>query len=376
MPAHKNQRFVPRCALKPFSLEGNGKAINLFNIKGKRAIENAPVKGQCARDYLYGKDDLKAEKLLIQLEGHYARIVATLSANGVPSQDDVATLRMLMLIQMRRTDLAVEQIREFEKNMADKVYAGAPDKRPPDTRTDRELMLLSMRFAARMIEYARDLKLVVFRNRTGVDFVTSDNPALLTNRFHFQKLKINKFGISNSGAILSMPLSPNLSTMCYDVNVYSVPNASGTPFIDLTNDDDATAVNQLQYLSASKNIYFSQLADAERITTDLEALAEKRSRLGATSTLYIRDDNAKAAVAHRDPETGALEKYRRGTPEEEKSSKESIIATSFELPEPLIWPSKLKFRDKPKYFYNGTGIGHVRKAEWLTKEGRPYMTTM
>ena len=44
MPAHKNQHFVPRCALKPFSLDGNGKAINLFNIKSKLAIENAPVK--------------------------------------------------------------------------------------------------------------------------------------------------------------------------------------------------------------------------------------------------------------------------------------------------------------------------------------------
>ena len=71
MPAHKNQHFVPRCALKPFSLGGTGDAINVFNIASKRAIRNAPVKGQCARAYLYGKD-LKAEQLLMTLEGNYA----------------------------------------------------------------------------------------------------------------------------------------------------------------------------------------------------------------------------------------------------------------------------------------------------------------
>jgi Protein of unknown function (DUF4238) len=372
MPAHKNQHFVPRCALKPFSLDGNGKAINLFNIKSKLAIENAPVKGQCARDYLYAKEDLEAEQLLTKMEGQYARIVALLSDARVLSEDDVGALKFLVLIQSRRTELAIQQIRDFTKSMADAVYARAPDRKPVDTSTDRQLMYLSMRMAARAVDYIRDLKLVIFRNKTTIDFVTSDNPATMTNRFHFQKLKSNKFGLSNSGAMFSMPLSPRLSTMCYDTGTYSVPNASGTQFVDLTKDIDATALNQLQYLSASKNIYFRNLPDAERIKSELESFAEKRAKAAPITRIYVRDDSATSVVGRlRDPKTGRMEKYREGTPEEEQTARETLAATSFEFAEPFIWLSKLKFRDKPRYYNNGTAIGYVRKAEWLRKGGRP-----
>ena len=51
----KNQHFVPRCLLKPFTQDGEGKAINVYNIRHDKLIQNAPVKGQCARDYLYGE---------------------------------------------------------------------------------------------------------------------------------------------------------------------------------------------------------------------------------------------------------------------------------------------------------------------------------
>lgn len=142
MPAHKNQHFVPRCALKPFTFNGKGKGINVFNISSKRAIQNAPVKGQCARDYLYAKEDLTIEKGLITLEGHYARIVVILSAGGVLGHEDIDLLKTLMLIQMRRTELAVERIRGFTKGMGDTAYARAPHQQPIDTRTDRGLMHL------------------------------------------------------------------------------------------------------------------------------------------------------------------------------------------------------------------------------------------
>jgi len=88
MPAHKNQHFVPRCALKPFRLNGAGAAINVFNIASTRAIRNEPVKDQCARDYLYGKN-LKAEQVLMRLEGNYSRIIASLNAGSAISANDL-----------------------------------------------------------------------------------------------------------------------------------------------------------------------------------------------------------------------------------------------------------------------------------------------
>jgi hypothetical protein len=227
MPAHKNQHFVPRCALKPFSLDGAGAAINVFNITTKRAIQNAPVKGQCARDYLYGKASLKAEHVLTKLEGQYARVIALATSGGILSTNDLEWIRVSILVQMRRTELAIDQMRHFANDMVDIAFARAPDQRPRDDRTDQQWMQESTSHAGKFLNYVKDLKIVIFRNQTSADFFTCDNPAILTNRFHFQKLRLTSFGLSNSGTILSMPISPRLSAFCYDTGVYSVPNASG-----------------------------------------------------------------------------------------------------------------------------------------------------
>jgi hypothetical protein len=134
----------------------------------------------------------------------------------------------------------------------------------------------------------------------------------------------------------------------------------------LTNKSDIHAVNQLQYLSANKNLYFSRWEDAERIKFEIGALSKERSQAIPTPTIYVRDDTAPGAGAFlRNPETGKFEKYRRGTPEEEMAAKETIIVNSVNHPQPTVWPSKLRFRNKAKTFYNGSAVGHVRKAEWL-----------
>jgi Protein of unknown function (DUF4238) len=366
MPAHKNQHFVPRCALKPFSLNGAGAAINLVNIAAKRAIPNAPVKGQCARDYLYGKENLRAEHLLMELEGHYAQIIALLIAETPLATNNIEFLRLFILVQMRRTEMAIEQMRNFTKSMVETAFARAPDQAPKQVLTDAQMMHLSMLSAAQYTEYVKDLKLVIFRNRTSVDFVTSDNPAVLTNRFHFQKLKSRNFGLSNSGAIMLMPLSPRLSAICYDTGVYSIANGSGTQFVDLTQKNDIHAVNQLEYIAAAKNIYFRCWDDAERIKSEIAALSDARAEAVPRSTLYVRDDSQSGTfLGMRNSETGTIEKYRKGTLDEETTAKETIVATSFQYPEPPTWPSKIRFREKPKLFYNGSAVGHVRKAEWL-----------
>jgi len=362
VPEHKNQHFVPRCALKPFSLEGTGKAINVFNVASMRLIKNAPVKGQCARDYLYAKDDLAAEKFLTEIEGRYAAAVRSLSADEVVTAEQMALLRLAILIQTRRTKAAIDEIRKIGELMADKIYANDPSNKPVDARSDREVMWQSMRMAAKATSYVDDLKVIVFRNKTSIEFVTCDNPAFLTNRFSFQKLRSSKFGVSNSGAILSMPLTPRLSAICYDKGTYNIVNGSGTPFVDLTDDRDARAINEWQYLNANENIYFSHFEDGDRIKSDVGALAETRAKITPEAELYVRDDDS-APPAPR----GLVDRYRSGMPEEEAMVKESLLAISFQHPEPSTWPSKIKLRNKPRVYSNGSTGGPVRKAAWLNR---------
>jgi len=359
MPAQKSQHFVARCALKPFSLNGEGAAINLHNLTRARAIPNAPVKGQCARDYLYGKEDLRGEQLLARLEGQYARILRELAAGGSLLPEDKEWMRIFALIQWRRTEMAIQQMREWRASMDDAVFRQRPEQRPADTQTDADLMRLSLRMGIQMVKYVKDLKLVIFRNGTNVDFITCDNPAVLTNRFHFERLKRNQFGVSNSGMILAMPLTPRLAALCYDSGVYSIPNASGTPFVDIKREGDVDAINQLQHLAASKNIYFSRWEDRNCIAAEAAKVSLQRAGAVPKTRIFVRD--------HTSPHD---ESYRSGTPGEELAARESIVATGQQYPEPSAWPSQLKFRDKPKTFSNGTAAGYVRQAEWLTPEGR------
>ena len=360
MPAKKNNHFVPRCALKPFSLNGGGLAINVFNIPRKLVIQNAPVKGQCARDYLYGKADQSAEDVLMKLEGQYSRVVSQLVAGIDLNDADEEWLRLFAMIQHRRTEAAIQQMRSMTESMTDAVFARAPDQRPRDDSSDAEVMHQSLRLAMEFMKYSVDLKVVVFTNRTSIDFVTSDHPAVLTNRFHFQRLHQNSFGISNSGAILSMPLSPRLTLWCYDKAVYSIPNASGTSFIELSRENDVRAVNDLQYLNSSKNIYFRQWEDVERIVAEVDAVSDQRAAAGPRTKILVRDHSG----------TGSDEVYRAGTTEEELTAKETVALTSIHQPVPKSWPAVLKYREKPKTFFAGTAVGHVRKPEWLHTRSR------
>jgi hypothetical protein len=358
MPAQKNQHFVPRCALKPFTVNAEGGAINVLDIPRNRAISNAPVKGQCARAYLYGAD-LTLESMLGQLEGHYARIVRALSTGRALNNADDDWLRLFAIVQLRRTARAIEDMREFIERMADVVFKDHPEQRPPkDERTDTEMMMLSLRIGFKLKQYVTDLKPVIFRNKTDVEFVISDNPLVTTNRFYFQRLKASNFGLANSGTILAMPLSPRLCVMWYDRGVYTVPNASGTPFVEIKKADDAAAVNEWQYLSAQDNIYFTRWNDRVYVQEQVEKSSARREEAKPRTTTFIRDYAMSG------------ESYRPGTPEEEAAAKETLAMSSQVHPKPSTWPSQIKFRLKPRTFSNDSAVGHVRSAEWLRGWGR------
>jgi hypothetical protein len=293
----------------------------------------------------------------MKLEGHYARIVATLSSGGALPEADKDWLRLFICIQMQRTEHAINKIREWTDSMASTVYRNHPEQKPIDTQTDAHLMRLSMQGGIKAFEYAKDLKVVIFKNITKVDFVTCDHPAVMTNRYHHQRLTDNKFGVSNSGAILLMPLSPALCAVCYDGGVYSIANASGTPFVCLTSDSDVRAVNELQYLNVGQNVYLSRWGDRNVVAFEANRVAEERSKAKPAATIFVRDYSSPSK-----------ELYRKGTPEEEAASREEVVATSFQHPRPSSWPSQIRFRNKPKMFSNGSAAGYVRKPEWLTSK--------
>lgn len=81
MATNKNQHFVPRCYLRPFSLDEEKKIINLINLRQKKLITNAALKHQCSKDYFYGTD-AQLEKAIQMIETGYASTLQSLLASS------------------------------------------------------------------------------------------------------------------------------------------------------------------------------------------------------------------------------------------------------------------------------------------------------
>ncbi len=350
MSSYKNQHYVPRCLLKPFTLSGEGKAINLYNIAADRFIAQAPVKNQCSRNFFYGVD-LGPEKALAELEGQYARISELICGRKEISSSDVDWLRLFSIIQTRRTARAISQLKQFMIGMADEAFENHPDQRPADPEHD-ELVVISMKQALHFAARIDDLKCILLVNETAIQFSISDHPSILSNRFDFEARRPSGFGLASSGTFLFLPIAPDVAALFFDIGVYSVSIPRGTKFVNVVEASDIRALNELQELNAEQNVYFSDWSKREQFVLRDEKLANQRA---------LRPDIRTFIQAGDLPEGT----FRLATAEERGSNRPRLLQAGTRHPCPRNWPRFLKMRKNPITFGDGSAAGLVRKAEWL-----------
>ena len=361
MARNKNQHFVPKVYLRGFSPDG-GSAINLYNISANRGVENAPTKGQCAKHYFYGKD-LALETAFQSIEGRYARVLATLQVRGVLSSDDLQFLRDFAYLQYLRTEAAFDFRRRTMIEMQEVTHRGFDRDPPPLDLSDPAIAREMIGTFANTKGEIEDLEICILLNATTQPLVTSDDPSVLTNRVHLQRLKEDNFGLISSGAMLYLPLTPRFALLCYDGDAYSLPNRKNG-VVSFRKEEDAIAVNALQYLNARENIYFSAWASLAEVRSAFKAVEPRR--LVSRSRFWIGVPTG---------ETAGAEFYRRATPEEVESPIPKIVSFSPMFPSPPRWPSEIRFKNKITAMNNGSGPGYVRIAagrrqgladRWLT----------
>ena len=250
MPENKNQHYVPVAHLSRFSLDGKGDAICLFNLASRRCVEVAAVGSQCSEDYFYCQDDRKILEIE-DVEAPYGAAVNLLTQGA--SLDDVSALalRRFIVFQHLRTRSALERGAEILRAMKASGGFGMPDL------NDREIRDVSIEaFIAtfnEMLPDIADLAMCIIRNGTGVPFVTSDHPAILTNPYHAQTKRV-RFGLGSAGALLVLPLSPDLLVLLYDCGAYAIGN--NDRILELDNHADVDAFNDIQFLNCDRNVYF------------------------------------------------------------------------------------------------------------------------
>jgi hypothetical protein len=343
--------------LKPFTLDEKGLAINLYNIDKQASIQAAPVKGQCSRSYFYGKD-LRLEKMLQKSESLYADAIRKITAPGYALQDlEKFVLPHFCLLQYSRTEAAAERAALVQSDMADIAFGG---KVPADLRTSvKDAVQMSMKAFGETSHVINDLKVVLIRNMTDHPFITSDDPAIVTNRWYIQNLvaRNKSFGIGSSGALFFLPVTPKVLCVIYDGDVYSMPHNHG--WIDVHKLSDINLFNQHQILNCAANIYFHNWDSAvyiDRLYRDAMHMRPDIRHEIIVSILEHEDDWGK--------------KYRVVNRSEIAEHEEVLIHVKHNRPRPTHWPSVIRWREKKRVYSNGSGVGFVRRSQ--VEEGGGY----
>jgi hypothetical protein len=358
MASNKNQHFVPRCYLRPFTIDSANSAINIYNIDRQKFIESGPVKNQCSGDYFYGKDPL-LEKAIQAMENAYGNALRVILGQGYALIDDHRNLlKTFWLLQHLRTEAASK--RAVEMNDATCAVAGLDGSR---FRLEiREAVQMAMKNFTEFMGIVSDLKVCLLRNRTRTPFITSDDPAVLTNRWHIEstKAKGQSFGLQSAGDILLLPLSPKILCLGYDGDVYSVPHHKNG-WVEVRRDSDVAAFNQHQFLNCRANLYVQDPAHSKLVHESFLRTAPRRPE-GRHVIHYAMFDCSE----------GGFSRYRVVNRAEAGDHEKAIMHMQVVHAKPDIWPWQISWRTKAVVFTNGTGLGYVRRAWTNCYDTQPF----
>ena len=99
----------------------------------------------------------------------------------------------------------------------------------------------------------------MFYNKTGIEFITSDNPVVIHNQILENSDETQKFnGFCQFGVLVFWPISPQYMMVFYDQRSYVIDNHDGNllPMTLLTKESDVKLLNAFQMMNAFETVYF------------------------------------------------------------------------------------------------------------------------
>lgn len=344
---------MPRCYLRPFSDEESGKAIRIFNIDREKIIEGAAVKHQCSGSYFYGEDE-KLEAAIQFIEQKYSNTLRRIRESSYYrlEDDDELILKRFWLLQYLRTEAASRRAVEMNNQLGELVGADSSFNLEI-----RDAVLMAMETFANEMEIIDDMRVCLLKNNTETPFITSDDPAVLANRW-FQtddRHRGSTFGLGSAGALAILPLCKNLMFIAYDSDVYSIPKNAG--IVKTKREDDVQSLNQLQFLNCRANIFPGQTCDGEALHQSFQTCVN--DRLEERHVLHY---------SVLDQANGDYKRYRVVDSPDDEDHQEALVHSQTLHPSPKNWPLLLRWRKKGFGMVNGTGIGCVRQSR--VNEGR------
>lgn len=264
----KNQHFVPQFYFRNFSSDGT--TICLFNLKNKRFIYNANIKGQCSDDYFYSRDT-SIETVFSSLEGSTREIISKIiekESLSEVNEEQKQHLKSNILLQHGRTQYA----RESEEEMANALLNYIVPQELKGARIEstlRDSVLISMLSGPLL----SDLKIVLLENKTQTEFIFSDNPVVFYNSFFNDKVPHGTQGFASTGLQIYFPLSPRFALLIFDEDFYEI---SQSEKITILKDSDIQRLNGLQIIFCNEHIYFGNPKMQGKVLEKYKQIKSKR----------------------------------------------------------------------------------------------------
>ena len=346
MPKNRNQHFVPRCYLRSFSLDEEKLAISLINLQQIRLITNAPLKNQCSKDYFYGTNDQLEAGIQMIETGYAEELRSLIKSSHCLAAEQQNVFRMFWLFQHLRTEAAAKQSVLLADSIRD-FGEWAPEE---SRLTIKDAVQIACHTFADNMHLIDDLKFCLFKNKTDVPFITSDNPAVITNKWHLEKKATvnHSFGMGSAGMLAILPLTPRLLLLGYDGDVYSIAKNQGVA--EIKNERDAIAFNRHQFLQCDANVYVHDASHGDTLINHYRDIEHARP-----SKRHV------IHYAQSDSRNGDHTRYVVTPLDELDKSKEAILHSRVIHPHPGIWPSQIRIRTNGSVYTNGSGMGYVRK---------------
>ena len=294
--------FVPQFYLKNFS--NNKKSIGIYRFKEHKFIENASIKENCGRKFLYGKEDTNIEDWFGKLEGIWSNIFSKIIENekiDYLNIDEITYIYMFIyLTDVRNAETADYNnllLRETIKNTVLLTKEHKPDDKygKLDLSILKNLSydkpnLINIQNMPNIVDCMSDLKLILIKNNSNTQFITSDCPVAKYNKFFIEReYKGRSYGYGQMGFQCFVTISPKLCLCLIDEVLYDFKleqnNLLLVNGVDIVND-----INNLIVNNSDEYIIFNNLEKRwkiEKITGLKKKIEHTPYSLGNPKQGYI-----------------------------------------------------------------------------------------
>jgi hypothetical protein len=291
----KKHHFVPQLYMRNFSTDTTRKLINIFAITQDLAIKEKAIKDQCYAWRLYGNTN-EIEDNLQRFESPLAEVLRCIIANcrlPRPSTDERRKLYEFISLQMLRTAREATRLSDGMEEMFGHVRKSfSPNSSDIVTKSPlSKYSLMSLQTWPMVLDAIDDLAIKLIINRTNIQLITSDNPAVRYNQYCEGVEGLTTTGMLSQGLQVLLPISPRHLLLFYDANAYSVAGHSD-PVVVTDRSGDILTLNLLQGINAGEILLFSDFEQLDLVKNAVKSAIQLRR---------FREPQVKELVDDADP---------------------------------------------------------------------------